>query len=92
MNCRSNLMSALCVIALRGWTYALILTNFVLKFSILVKNELEKTVIMSNDEDLGLISSKKNWTALFEYMYVSTCLIKSKFYWYYSVHRNNIDF
>ena len=85
-------MSALCVIALRGWTYALILTNFVLKFSILVKNELEKTVIMSNDEDLGLISSKKNWTALFEHMYVSTCLIKSKFYWYYSVHRNNIDF
>jgi len=85
-------MSALCVIALRGWTYALVLTNFVLKFTILVKNELEKTVIMSNDEDLGLISSKKNWTALFEYMYVSTCLIKSKFYWYYSVHRNNIDF
>ena len=85
-------MSALRVIALRGWTYALVLTNFVLKFTILVKNELEKTVIMSNDEDLGLISSKKNWTALFKYMYVSTCLIKSKFYWYYSVHRNNIDF
>lgn len=51
-------MSALRVIALRGWTYALVLTNFVLKFTILVKNELEKTVIMSNDEDLGLISSK----------------------------------
>lgn len=85
-------MSALRVIALRGWTYALVLTNFVLKFTILVKNELEKTLIMSNDEDLGLISSKKNWTALFKYMYVSTCLIKSKFYWYYSVHRNNIDF
>ena len=74
------------------WTYALVLTNFVLKFTILVKNELEKTVIMSNDEDLGLISSKKNWTALFKYMYVSTCLIQSKFYWYYSVHRNNIEF
>ena len=58
MNCRSNLMSALCVIALRGWTYALVLTIFVIKFSILVKNELEKTVIMSN-EDLGLIRSKK---------------------------------
>ena len=41
------------------WTYALVLTNFVIKFSILVTNELEKTLIMSNDEDLGLISSKK---------------------------------
>ena len=74
------------------WTYALVLTNFVIKFSILVTNELEKTLIMSNDEDLGLISSKKNWTALFEYIYVSTCLIKTKFYWYYCVHRNNIEF
>ena len=52
-------MSDLRLIALRGWTYVLVLTNFVIKFSILVTNELEKTVIMSNDEDLGLISSKK---------------------------------
>ena len=59
VNCRSNLMSDLRLIALRGWTYVLVLTNFVIKFSILVTNELEKTVIMSNDEDLGLISSKK---------------------------------
>ena len=41
------------------WTYALVLTNFVIKFSILVTNELEKTLIMSNDEDLGLIVVKK---------------------------------
>ena len=64
-------MSDLRLIALRGWTYALVLTHFVIKFSILVTKELEKTVIMSNDEDLGLISSKKKkWTALFEYIYV----------------------
>ena len=41
------------------WTYALVLTNFVIKFSILVTNELEKTLIMSNDEDLSLIGFKK---------------------------------
>ena len=39
-----------------------------------------------------LVVKKIGQLCLFEYIYVSTCLIKTKFYWYYGVHENNIEF